>query len=160
MQVAKHAVVTIEYTLTAPDGEVIDTSTGREPLAYVHGTEALVPGLERELEGKKSGDRFDVKVAPDDGYGERDEGLVHSVTRAQLPPGIGLEVGLQLQAKSPDGDLIVTIVALEGERVTLDGNHPLAGMELHFTGQVVGVRAATREELSHGHVHGAGGHAH
>ena len=160
MQVAKNAVVTIEYTLRAPDGEVLDTSDGGEPLAYVHGTESLVPGLERELEGKKKGDRFDVKVGPDDAYGPRDERLVKAVTRAQLPPGIDLEVGLQLQAKSPDGDLIVTVTRVEGDEVTLDGNHPLAGMELHFVGQVRDVRAATREELSHGHVHGAGGHHH
>ncbi|NOT30917.1 MAG: peptidylprolyl isomerase [Planctomycetes bacterium] len=160
MQIAKHSVVTLEYTLTAPDGEVLDSSKGGQPLAYVHGTEALVPGLERELEGKRKGDRFDVHVAPDDGYGAREEHLVHDVTRAQLPPGLELEVGLQLQAKGPDGDLIVTIVALSGELVTLDGNHPLAGMELHFTGEVVDVRAASREELAHGHVHGQGGHAH
>jgi len=160
MQVAKHAVVTIQYTLTAPDGEVLDTSDGGEPLAYVHGTESIVPGLERALEGKQKGDHFDVHVGPEEGYGERDERLVHAVTRTQLPPGLPLEVGLQLQAKSPDGDLIVTVVKLEGERVTLDGNHPLAGLDLHFRGEIVGVRAATHEELAHGHVHGAGGHAH
>lgn len=160
MQVAKHSVVTLEFTLTAPDGEVLDSSKGGQPLAYVHGTEALVPGLERELEGKQKGDRFDVRVAPDDGYGTRDERLVHDVPRAELPLGLGIEVGLQLQAQGPDGDLIVTVVSFEGERVTLDGNHPLAGMELHFTGEVVDVRAATREELAHGHVHGRGGHAH
>lgn len=160
MQVAKHAVVSIDYTLTAPDGEVLDSSQGGEPLAYVHGTDALIPGLESELEGKKKGDRFDVHVEPGDGYGERDERLVHEVEKKQLPPGIELEIGLQLQAKGPDGDLIVTVVALQEERVTLDGNHPLAGMRLHFVGEIKDVRAATREELAHGHVHGAGGHHH
>ncbi len=160
MQVAKDAVVTIEYTLTAPDGEVLDTSEGGEPLAYVQGTEALVPGLERKLEGKKKGDRFDVHVAPDEAYGPRDEALVHTVARTQLPPRVELEVGAQLKAQSPEGDLIVTVVALKGEQVTLDGNHPLAGMDLHFTGKILDVRAATHEELAHGHVHGLGGHAH
>lgn len=160
MQVAKNAVVTLEYTLTAPDGEVLDTSKGGDPLAYVHGTDALIPGLEAELEGMKAGDRFDVHVDPAEGYGERDERLVHEVEKTQLPPDIELELGLQLQAKGPDGDLIVTVVALEGERVTLDGNHPLAGMRLHFVGEVKAVRAASQEELAHGHVHGAGGHHH
>jgi FKBP-type peptidyl-prolyl cis-trans isomerase SlyD len=160
MQVAKHAVVSIDYTLTAPDGEVLDSSEGGEPLAYVHGTDALIPGLEAELEGKVKGTRFDVFVDPAQGYGERDESLVHKVERQKLPPGIELELGLQLQARGPEGDLIVTVIALEGERVTLDGNHPLAGMRLHFVGEIKDVRAATREELAHGHVHGAGGHHH
>lgn len=160
MNVSKNAVVTIAYTLTAPDGEVLDTSEGSEPLAYVHGTGSLVTGLESELEGKQKGHRFDVNVAAADGYGERDERLVHEVSRAKLPPGMELEVGTQLQAKGADGNWIVTVVELEGDRVTLDGNHPLAGMALHFVGEVRDVREATREELAHGHVHGAGGHAH
>ena len=160
MNVTKNSVVTIDYILTAPDGEVLDTSEGGEPLVYVHGTGSIVPGLEAELEGKSSGHRFDVKIAPGEGYGERDERLVHQVSRAKLPPNIELEVGTQLQARGPDGDWIVTVVALAGDRVTLDGNHPLAGMPLHFVGEVKGVREATREELAHGHVHGPGGHEH
>lgn len=162
MQVTKHAVVTLDYTLTAPDGEVLDTSTGGDPLAYVHGTEALVPGLEAHLEGKRKGDRFDVRVQPADGYGERDERLVQEVERKQLPPGMELELGQQLQAQAEgdEGDLIVTITGIEGERITLDGNHPLAGMALHFTGEIRDVRPATREELAHGHVHGPGAHHH
>jgi len=160
MLVSRHAVVTIDYTLTAPDGEVLDTSSGGDPLAYVHGTEALVPGLEAELEGKKKGDRFDVHVDPDQAYGARDERLVHQVERSQLPPNVEIEPGLQLRAEHADGALIVTVVRIEGERVTLDGNHPLAGVRLHFTGEVRDVRAATPEELAHGHVHGPGGHHH
>jgi FKBP-type peptidyl-prolyl cis-trans isomerase SlyD len=159
-QVAAESVVTIHYTLTAPDGEVIDSSQGGDPLAYVHGTGSLIPGLESELEGKAKGHRFDVTVEPEEGYGERDERLVHEVTRAQLPPGVELELGLQFQAQSPEGDLVVTVVGLEGDRVTLDGNHPLAGMPLHFVGEIVDVRPATEEELQHGHVHGPGGHHH
>jgi FKBP-type peptidyl-prolyl cis-trans isomerase SlyD len=160
MQVSKHAVVTIRYTLESPEGEVLDTSEGGAPLAYVHGTDSIVPGLERALAGKTKGESFDVRVAPEQGYGSRDESLVHSVTRAQLPPGLELEVGAQLVARGPDGDTVVTVVALEGEDVTLDGNHPLAGMELRFHGAIEDVRAATREELAHGHVHGPGGHHH
>lgn len=160
MQIQKHAVVSLEYTLTDPAGEVLDTSEGGEPLAYVHGTESLIPGLEARLEGLVKGARFDVHVEPDEGYGKRNEGLVHSVPRDQLPPDIELEVGMQLQARSPEGDLVVTIVALEGEQVTLDGNHPLAGMRLHFVGEIKDVRMATAEELAHGHVHGPGAHSH
>lgn len=160
MQVAQHAVVTIDYTLTAPDGEVLDTSDGGQALAYVHGTGALVPGLESALEGKQEGDRFDVRVAPAQGYGERDEALVQVIDRKKLPRGLELEVGIQLQARGEDGDRIVTVVKLEGERVTLDGNHPLAGMQLQFVGEIRDVRAATATERAHGHVHGPGGHHH
>ena len=160
MQVARNAVVSIHYTLTSPEGEQLDSSHGGAPLAYVHGTGSLIPGLEAALEGHAKGERFDVRVPPAVGYGERDERLVKEISRKELPPGIELELGLELAARSDDGDLIVTGVGLEGERVTLDGNHPLAGMELHFVGEIVDVRAATSEELAHGHVHGAGGHEH
>jgi len=158
MKVAKNAVVSIHYTLTAPDGQVLDSSSGGEPLAYVHGLGNLIPGLEARLEGQDKGTPFDVTLAAADGYGERDERLVQKIERTQLPPTIDLELGLELQAKGPQGDMVVTVVAIEDETVTLDGNHPLAGMELHFVGEIVDVRAASREELSHGHVHGAGGH--
>jgi FKBP-type peptidyl-prolyl cis-trans isomerase SlyD len=160
MQIAKHAVVTIDYTLTAPDGEVLDSSEGGEPLAYVHGIGNLVPGLEQALEGKLKGERFDVRVAAAEGYGERDERLVQVVARKQLPAGVELEIGTQLQARGKEGDFVVTVVKLEGDSVTLDGNHPLAGIDLKFVGEIRDVRAATREELAHGHVHGAGGHHH
>lgn len=160
MLVAKHAVVTLDYTLSGPDGAVLDTSSGGEPLAYVHGTEALVPGLEAHLEGKQRGDHFDVHVEAAQGYGLRDERLVQSVDRKELPPDLELEIGLELQARGPHGDLIVTVVALQDQRVTLDGNHPLAGMRLHFSGEIRDVRAATRDELLHGHVHGPGAHHH
>lgn len=160
MKIARHSVVTIDYTLTSPDGEVLDTSKGGEPLSYLHGVGMLIPGLEKNLEGKGAGEGFDVKVAPHEGYGLRDERLVHKVTRKQLPPGLEVELGLELSARGPEGELVMTVVAVEGEEITLDGNHPLAGIELHFTGEVKGVREATKDELSHGHVHGAGGHHH
>lgn len=160
MHIAPHSAVTIEYTLTDPSGEVLDTSEGGDPLSYVHGTEALIPGLEAELDGKRVGERFDVKVAPADGYGERDERLVQEVARQQLPAGLELELGVEITAQSSAGDLVVTVIAIDGERVTLDGNHPLAGIELHFVGRIVGVRSASQEELAHGHVHGPGGHQH
>ena len=161
MQITKHAVATIEYTLADDDGDVIDTSSGREPLAYVHGVGALVPGLESELEGRSAGDSFKIRILPKDGYGVRHENLVQEVPRNRLPPDPDPEVGMQLRATSEEGqDFVLTIVAIEGDTIRLDGNHPLAGVPLNFSVEVVSVRAATKEEIAHGHVHGPGGHAH
>jgi FKBP-type peptidyl-prolyl cis-trans isomerase SlyD len=159
MQIAKHTVVALDYTLTAPDGEVLDSSSGGPPLEYVHGIGALVPGLESRLEGKQKGERFEVRVPAAEGYGERDERLVQEVPRSRLPAGLTLELGTQLQARGKDGEMVLTVVKLEAERVTLDGNHPLAGMDLQFAGEIRDVRAATQDELAHGHVHGEG-HGH
>jgi FKBP-type peptidyl-prolyl cis-trans isomerase SlyD len=160
MNIARHSVVTIDYTLTSPEGEVLDSSKGGDPLSYLHGVGMLIPGLEKRLEGMAAGQGFDVKIAPHEGYGLRDERLVHKVTKKQLPAGLEVDIGLELSARGPEGELVMTVVAVEGEQITLDGNHPLAGIELHFVGEVKAVRAATQEELSHGHVHGAGGHHH
>jgi FKBP-type peptidyl-prolyl cis-trans isomerase SlyD len=160
MQITKDAVALIHYTLTDDEGTTIDTSAGGEPLAYIHGNGNLIPGLEKELEGKSEGDKLDVKIAPADGYGEFDKDLIQRVPRRALK-GIGnLHVGMQLQAQSERGTRAVTVTQLVGDMVTLDGNHPLAGKNLNFKVEVVGVRAATEEELSHGHVHGPGGHHH
>jgi FKBP-type peptidyl-prolyl cis-trans isomerase SlyD len=160
MQITKDAVASIHYTLTDDDGNTIDSSAGGEPLAYIHGNGHLIPGLERELEGKSEGDKLDVKITPADGYGEFDKSLIQRVPRRVLK-GVGdLYVGMQLHAQSEQGVRTVTITQLQGDMVTLDGNHPLAGKNLNFKVEVVGVRAATEEELAHGHVHGPGGHHH
>ena len=160
MQITKDAVALIHYTLTDDEGKTIDTSAGSEPLAYIHGNGNLIAGLERELEGKGEGDKVDVKIAPADGYGEFDKDLIQRVPRRALK-GIGdLHVGMQLHAQSERGTRAVTVTHLAGDMVTLDGNHPLAGKNLNFKVEVVGVRAATEEELAHGHVHGPGGHHH
>jgi FKBP-type peptidyl-prolyl cis-trans isomerase SlyD len=158
MRVAKHVVVSLGYTLTGPDGEVLDTSEGGEPLAYLHGTGVLVPGLEAALDGREKGERFDVRVSAAEGYGERDEALVQIVERNKLP--LELELGQQLLARGPEGERILTVIGIEGDAVVLDANHPLAGMELHFVGEVRDLRVATAEELAHGHVHGPHGHGH
>ncbi len=160
MQITKNAVALIEYELTNDDGEVIDTSKGAGPLAYLHGVGNLVPGLESELEGKETGAEFKVRISPDDGYGERSEAMIQDVPRTQFPPDADVKPGMQFQAQSPDGARIVTIVDVEDETVKLDANHPLAGMHLSFEVKVVEVREATAEELEHGHVHGPGGHQH
>ncbi len=160
MQITKDAVALIHYTLTDDDGNTIDTSAGSEPLAYIHGNGNLIPGLERELEGKSEGAKLDVKIAPADGYGEPDKDLIQSVPRRALKGINNLHVGMQLHAQSEHGVRTVTVTQLQGDMVTLDGNHPLAGKNLNFKVEVVGVRAATEEELAHGHVHGPGGHHH
>lgn len=160
MQISKNTVVEMEYTLRDADGEVIDTSSGRGPLAYLHGFKNIIPGLEKELEGKKLGDELRVKVFPAEGYGVRDENLISEVSKDELSSIPDLEVGMQLQAQSSQGTRVLTVIQIEGETVTLDANHPLAGMELHFEVKVTAVRTATQEELSHGHVHGPHGHHH
>jgi len=160
MQISKHKVVTLDYTLTNDDGEVLDTSKGQEPLAYIHGTGFMIPGLERALEGKLEGDSLSVTVEPRDGYGERDEELVKVVERSMFGGVEKLEAGMQFQAETEDGIEVVTVAAVEGDKVTVDGNHPLADAILNFDVQVIGVREANKEEVDHGHVHGAGGHQH
>jgi len=160
MQISKHKVVTFDYTLTNSDGEVLDTSKGQEPLAYIHGTGFMIPGLERAMEDKSAGDSFSVTVEAKDAYGERDEELVKEVERSMFGDVEKLEAGMQFQTGSDDGIEVVTVTAVDDDKVTVDGNHPLADVTLHFDVQVVDVREASKEELEHGHVHGAGGHQH
>ena len=160
MQIARNSVVTMSYRLTDDTGALLDASEEGEPLAYIHGTESLIPGLEQALEGHRSGDALTVHLSPEQAYGERDEDLIHDVPRDQLPAEAEIEVGLQLHAESDDGVHILTVIGVNGDLVRLDANHPLAGKALHFDVQVVSVRAATAEELAHGHAHGAGGHHH
>jgi FKBP-type peptidyl-prolyl cis-trans isomerase SlyD len=160
MKIAKDTVVTIEYTLTDDDGDVIDSSAGRDPLSYVHGVGSLVPGLEAALEGRTAGDALTVAVAPAEGYGDHDPELVHVASRGQFAGIDDIEVGMRFQAKSDDETMVVTVVAVEGDQVTLDANHPLAGVTLNFDVKVVGVRQATAVEVAHGHPHGADGNDH
>lgn len=160
MKIAKNVVAALEYTLKDDDGTVIDSSTGGPPLQYVHGVGGLIPGLEEELEGKAEGDSLQVRIAPEKGYGEREEAMIQSVPRSQLPADAEITVGTQFQAQSEMGIHIVTVTGVEGDTVQLDANHPLAGVHLNFDVKVVEVRPATEEEISHGHVHGPGGHEH
>ncbi len=159
MQIAAQKVVTIEYTLTDGQGEVLDSSRGGEPLSYIHGTGSIIPGLESALLGKSAGDELQVQVPAADAYGQRDDALIQAVPRRMFPAG-QVEVGMQFQAQGPGGARVVTVVAVDEAHVTIDANHPLAGVDLSFDVKVVGVRDATNDELSHGHVHGPGGHHH
>ncbi|HEY8053903.1 MAG: peptidylprolyl isomerase [Steroidobacterales bacterium] len=160
MNIETNHVVSIHYTLKGDSGEVIDSSAGGEPLAYLHGHGNLVPGLERELTGKSAGDKLQMKIPAADGYGEYDEKLVQRVPRRTLKGIATVKVGMRLHAQTDQGPRPVTVTRITGDMVTLDGNHPLAGKNLNFDVEIAAVRAATEEELSHGHVHGAGGHHH
>jgi FKBP-type peptidyl-prolyl cis-trans isomerase SlyD len=160
MNVAKDKVVTIDYTLTGPSGDVIDSSQGREPLPYLHGAGNIIPGLENALEGKNAGDQLTVEVAPEQGYGPRDPQLVQPVPRDRFQGAAEIKPGMQFHANTPAGPRVVTVVGVDEKNVHIDANHPLAGVPLKFDVKVVGVRDASPEELSHGHVHGPGGHHH
>lgn len=152
-------VVSIHYTLTV-DGEVVDTSSGAEPLEYLHGAGNIVPGLEAAMNGKQVGDKFSVAVEPGDGYGDI-EGDPRAVPRTAFPADVEPEVGMQLFLRGPDGEPFPVWIAEVGDdEVLLDPNHPLAGETLHFDVEVVGIRAATKDEVEHGHPHGPDGHHH
>lgn len=159
MRIAKHTVATIDYTLTDTDQNVIDTSEGGEPLSYIHGTGSIIPGLEDALVGKGPGDTVNVSVPPAQGYGERDDSLLKVVPKDRFETD-EIEVGMQFHTSGDDGHQVITVVEVTDENVTVDGNHPLAGMTLNFDVKVVDVRDATKEELDHGHAHGPGGHDH
>lgn len=161
MQISTNSVVLIDYTLTNDQGNVIDTSSGREPLAYLQGHQNIISGLESALEGKSAGDRVQVSIAPADGYGERDESLSQSVPRQMFEDADKVIVGMQFHTMTEQGQQqVVTVTAVDAENVTVDANHPLAGETLNFDVTVVEVREALPEELEHGHVHGPGGHHH
>ena len=160
MQIGERTVATFHYTLTDATGKVIDSSDGRAPLSYLQGAGNIVPGLEKEMAGKQQGDVFNVVVAPEEGYGMPNPMMIQVVPREAFQGVETLEVGMEFQAQTPQGPMSVAIAKLDGDEVTVDGNHPLAGQTLHFAIEIVDVRDASLEELSHGHVHGAGGHHH
>jgi FKBP-type peptidyl-prolyl cis-trans isomerase SlyD len=158
LSIKKDSVVTLAYTLKDDAGTVIDASSPDEPLAYLHGHGNLIPGLERELEGKAAHDKLNVSIAPADAYGEYSNDLVQKVPRRSLKGIAKITVGMRLHAQTAEGTRAVTVKAVTGDMVTLDGNHPLAGKNLNFDVEIVDVRDASAEELAHGHVHGPGGH--
>ena len=161
MLIAANKAVSIDYTLTNDAGEVIDSSAGGAPLAYLQGAGNIIVGLEKALEGKQVGDQVKVAIEPEDAYGEYSAELVTTLSRAMFEGVDELEVGMQFHASGPDGGMqIVTIRDVEGDDVIVDGNHPLAGQRLNFEVKIVEVREASDEEIAHGHVHGEGGHHH
>ncbi len=158
MTVSKDKVVFIHYTLSDAAGQVIDSTVGDEALAYLHGHANLIPGLEQALEGRVEGEVFEVVVAPEDAYGARDPGGLIDVPRSALSEEVEVEVGNQVQAMGPEGRMEFTIVSFDDEMVTLDGNHPLAGITLHFALEVGTIREAHADEIKHHRVHPAGHH--
>jgi FKBP-type peptidyl-prolyl cis-trans isomerase SlyD len=160
MQISQNAVAAFHYTLTDDKGQIVDSSEGRDPLTYLHGSGQIVPGLEKQMEGRAVGDKFTAVVAPEEGYGVHQPELMQEVPKEAFQGVQDIQPGMQFQGRGPQGEINVTATRVEGDKVFIDGNHPLAGQTLHFAIEVTGVRAASEEELQHGHVHGAGGHHH
>ncbi|MBN2411751.1 peptidylprolyl isomerase [candidate division KSB1 bacterium] len=154
MQVEKDKVVAFHYKLTLDSGEIVDSSEDREPLNFLVGHGQIIPGLEKELIGMKVGEKKSVQVDSKDGYGERDEELLQIVDRDQIPENIELKEGLVLRANKDDGEIVeFTVQSFDEEKVVFDLNHPLAGETLNFDTEIINIRNATEEEISHGHVH-------
>ena len=161
MLIAQDKVVLIHYTLKNDAGEVLDSSSGGDPLAYIHGQGNLIRGLEKALEGKQAGDKLKVDVAPAEGYGERDPSLTQRVPMRAFGNASNVKKGMQFQSRNSQGQTqVVTVLAIQGDMVTVDANHKLAGENLHFDVEITDVRDASEEEMAHGHVHGPGGHHH
>jgi len=156
MQITKDKVAGIHYTLRDKEGTILDTSDGRDPLYYLHGAGNLIIGMEEGLEGKAKGDKFQLKISPSKGYGERDPAMTQKVPRSAFGDQ---EVKKGMKFSTDKGD-VVTITEIGLESITVDANHPLAGVELDFAVEIIEVRNATDDELTHGHVHGPGGHHH
>lgn len=154
MKIANQCVVAIHYTLKDAQGQELDSSKNQDPLTYLHGTQGLIPGLERELEGREPGEEFQATVPPEEAYGEVNPELIQDVPLEVLDGIEDLHVGMALQSKAPDGRVQnLRVDAVSEQTATLNANHPLAGEVLHFDVSVESVREATPEELEHGHAH-------
>ncbi|MGL5251699.1 MAG: FKBP-type peptidyl-prolyl cis-trans isomerase [Moraxella sp.] len=154
-------VVQFHYTLKDDEGNIIDQSPEGQPLAYLHGYQNIIPGLEAQLVGKAVGDKFTASVEPADAYGEFDDAAVQEVPRENFQGVDNIQAGMQFQSQTEDGHvMLVTVKDVQDDMVIVDANHPLAGKKLHFDVEIADIREATPEELQHGHAHGAGGHHH
>ena len=153
MRIEKNKAVTINYTLRDDNQRIIDQSSDNS-FEYLHGYQGIVPGLEASLENRKIGDQFHVSVAPEEGYGVRDEAKIETVPRELFPKDETIEPGMQFHAESAEQELItITILEVNDNSVKIDGNDPLAGKTLHFDIEVVGIRDADESEIAHGHIH-------
>lgn len=153
MHATKDRVVSIEYVLRDTEGEIIDQSQAGQPLSYLHGHDNIVPGLEQALEGHDTGEDIRTTIAPEQGYGHYRDELIQTVSRDQFQGVESLGPGMSFHAESEEGPMIVTITDIDGDEVTVDGNHALAGQTLDFSVSIDDVREATATELEHGHVH-------
>ncbi|GMR07003.1 MAG: peptidylprolyl isomerase [Gammaproteobacteria bacterium] len=160
MQIDTNMVVTIDYTLTDADNNILDKSEQGQ-FNYLHGAGNIIPGLENALSGKTAGDSLKVEIPPEDAYGHRDDSKTQAVSMDMFENKDDVQVGMQFNAEGPDGEvLFITVARINGDQVTVDANHPLAGMTLTFDVDVIDIRQAAAEELEHGHVHGPEGHQH
>jgi FKBP-type peptidyl-prolyl cis-trans isomerase SlyD len=159
--IKQNTVVTMHYELKDAEGEVLDSSKGQDPLTYLHGAGNIIVGLEEELIGKEVGAEVNAVISPEKGYGLPVEALVQTVPKEAFGEDLDkVEVGMRFQAETEQGPVPVVVTAMDAESVTVDGNHPLAGKELHFNVTIAEIRDASAEEIEHGHVHGPGGHNH
>lgn len=158
--IADQKVVSLNFTVKDTEGQIVDSSEGAAPLVYLHGQNNIIPGLEAALVGKAPGDEFAVTIEPSEGYGEYNQEMVQVVPREAFAGVEKIETGMVFTAQTQGGPVQLVVAKIEGDDITVDPNHPLAGKTLNFSGSVIEVRDATEEELSHGHVHGEGGHHH
>ena len=158
MQIRKDTAITLRYKVADANGKLIEEAP--EPMTYLHGGyDNTLPKIEEALEGKEVGYGVTLQLKPEDAFGERDAALERTIPKSEFPPGV--KVGGQLEGRDEEGrPQVFTVKKIKGDKVLLDGNHPLAGMELRFTLKVIEVRAASAEEIAHRHVHGAHGHHH
>jgi FKBP-type peptidyl-prolyl cis-trans isomerase SlyD len=160
MQIENGSVVSFHYTLSDADGKVLESSRDTHPTEYLHGANNVLPKLEEAFAGKQPGDSFEVRLSPEEGYGERRENAVERVPAKYLKHAGKLRPGQAVRLNTEDGAMLVTVVKVGKFSVDVDSNHPLAGLALNYSVEVVDVRAASDEEKAHGHAHGAGGHNH
>ena len=161
MKVGKDKVVLMHYTLKNDSGDVIDSSDGADPLPFLQGHGNIIPGLESALDGSKVGDKLDVSIEPEKGYGLRMKDAIQEIPSSALQGVDEVKVGMQLLSQDKDGNaFLVSVTKIEDDKITVDGNHPLAGQTLHFSVSIESIRKAEAEELSHGHVHADGQHNH
>lgn len=154
MKIIDQSVVSIHYTLTDKEGTILDSSEGEKPMTYLHGAGGIIPGLERELIGKTIGDKLHVTVQPEDGYGLVKPELLQTMPLSAFEGIDDLKEGMQLQAEDEDGNgTMILVRKIDGNEVTIDGNHPLAGQVLVFDVTVEAIRKASHDELDHGHAH-------
>ena len=160
MNVSKDTVIQLHYTLKDENGQQIESTAGHDPIAYLQGHKNMIPGFEEAMEGKQAGDILDITVTPENGYGHRVEGSVQRVPVKHLRGANKWKKGMVASVFTEQGERQVTIIKMGRFMVDVDTNHPFAGKTLHFNVEILDVRAATAEELDHGHAHGVGGHQH
>lgn len=160
MIAGKNKAVFMHYTLKNDAGEVLDSSEGRDPLGFIQGIGNIIAGLDKQIEGKKAGDTFSATIPPEEAYGHQNDDLIQTASKEEFKELGDIKVGTRFHVQGPQGVAPGVITKIEGDTVTFDINHPLAGETLHFDVEITEVRDCTDEELDHGHIHGPGGHHH